>query len=228
MDPRVQAFFEELYGKPEVLGLILFGSYARGDARPDSDIDLLVIVAEGETERKIEAKAGNTYEMVWTTESEALRYWQGDRDGCYWLWLDAQIIFDKDGSTERLQAGASQILAEGKPELSASEALHRRFDFEDQLRAVKWLAGEDIPAANHALQLVASQLVTSYFDIKRLWQPPPKKALQTIRATNPKLGLLLDALYAPQTTFEDSVALAEAIVQELFDEQRLERPADAA
>jgi hypothetical protein len=218
MDPRPQAFFEELHARPDVLGLVLFGSYARGDHRPDSDIDLLVIVAEGETVRKIESRAGKTYEMVWTTESEALRYWQGDRDGCYWLWLDAQIIFDKDGSTDRLRMGASQILAEGKLELSASESLHRRFDLEDQLRAVKWLAGEDIPAANYALQQVASQLVTSYFAIERLWEPPPKKALQTIRATNPELGLLLDAFYAPQTPFEDSVALAEAIIQELFDE----------
>lgn len=72
MDPRVRDFFEELHAKPEVLGLIMFGSYARGDHRPDSDVDLLVIIADGETERKIETRAGKTYEMIWVTESEAL------------------------------------------------------------------------------------------------------------------------------------------------------------
>ena len=33
-------------GKPEVLKVILFGSMARGDAVPGSDVDLLVVVAE--------------------------------------------------------------------------------------------------------------------------------------------------------------------------------------
>ena len=33
---------QNLYGD-ELVELILFGSYARGDARPDSDVDLLVV-----------------------------------------------------------------------------------------------------------------------------------------------------------------------------------------
>jgi predicted nucleotidyltransferase len=34
------------------LKVILFGSYARGDAGPDSDVDLLVVVAEVEDKRE--------------------------------------------------------------------------------------------------------------------------------------------------------------------------------
>jgi len=39
IDQVVQAFVQEV--DPEVV--ILFGSHARGDARPDSDVDLMVI-----------------------------------------------------------------------------------------------------------------------------------------------------------------------------------------
>lgn len=44
----------ELYG-PRLKHLILFGSYARGDARPDSDVDLLVVL-EGPVESLTEAR----------------------------------------------------------------------------------------------------------------------------------------------------------------------------
>lgn len=216
METDVQHFFDELHERPQVLGLILFGSYARGDHRPDSDIDLLVIISHGETRRKIAVRAGKTYEMVWVTESAALEYWEGDGDGCYGLWSDAQVIFDKNGTAERLRAGAMRIIKKGKAELSDLELAHRRFDVEDQLRAVHWLAREDVPAANHALQQIVSRLVTSYFDMERLWEPPPKKALQRIRKTDPPLGELLDSFYSPQPTFERSFRLAEEISQEVF------------
>ena len=44
------------YFKP--LRVILFGSRARGDARPDSDIDLLVVVDDDTPAEKVTIKAG--------------------------------------------------------------------------------------------------------------------------------------------------------------------------
>ena len=216
MDVRVQQFLDELQQDPDVLALILFGSHARGEHRPDSDIDLLVIIPEGQTTRRIETRAGATYEMIWVTEVEALNYWESDRDGCYGVWQDAKIIFDRNGAAERLRLGAEKIIAEGKRELTGLELAHARFDAEDQLRAIKKLAEDDLPAANHALQRKVSALVELFFEIERLWTPPPKKAIQLIRRTNPKLGGLLDLFYASELSFEKSVSLAEAIIQETF------------
>jgi predicted nucleotidyltransferase len=42
--PAIQAVLLRLAKDPEVERLTLFGSRARGDARPDSDLDLLVIL----------------------------------------------------------------------------------------------------------------------------------------------------------------------------------------
>ena len=217
MDPNVQQFFDELQEDPEVLALILFGSYARGNGRPDSDIDLLVIIASGETTRRIETKAGKSYEMIWVTESAALEYWQNDRDGCYGVWKDAKIVFDKNGAAERLRLEAKKIIAEGKRELTDLELAHEKFNAEDQLRAIKKLAEEDPAAANHVLHHVMARLVELFFDIKRLWAPPPKKALHLIRRTNPKLGDLLDSFYSPKSSFQRTASLAEQIIQEIFN-----------
>ena len=41
------------------LRIILFGSWARGDARPDSDIDLLVVLAHVDNKRQAAIRIGN-------------------------------------------------------------------------------------------------------------------------------------------------------------------------
>lgn len=221
----MQQFFNELEKDPKVFGLILFGSYARGDNRPDSDIDLLVI-SEGETERKIETRDGKIYEMIWVAESEALKYWETDKDGCYGVWQDAKVVFDKTGTTDILREGARRIIAEGKKELTKLELTHKKFDAEDQLRAIKGLADNDISAANYALHKIVSIMVELFFDIERIWAPPSKKALQIIRSTNPRLGALLDSFYASESNFDKSVNLATGIIQETFRERK--KPKDSA
>ena len=41
------------------LRIILFGSWARGDARPDSDLDLLVVLPHVENKRQAAIRIGN-------------------------------------------------------------------------------------------------------------------------------------------------------------------------
>lgn len=41
---ELRQHLEELYGE-QLVKIVLFGSQARGDARPDSDIDVLIVLA---------------------------------------------------------------------------------------------------------------------------------------------------------------------------------------
>lgn len=42
------------------LRIVLFGSWARGDAKPDSDVDLLVVLPHVKNKRKVTISIGNT------------------------------------------------------------------------------------------------------------------------------------------------------------------------
>lgn len=60
---RTRSLLEELYG-PRLKGLYLFGSHARGTARADSDVDLLVVLAPSvDVHREIRAMTDALYDM---------------------------------------------------------------------------------------------------------------------------------------------------------------------
>jgi len=81
-DSASQQFLAALRANPEVLGVVLFGSWARGNNRPNSDIDLLVIVAAG-FRRTVEQHAGRTFEITYTTERGAAEYWLASPDDAF-------------------------------------------------------------------------------------------------------------------------------------------------
>ena len=50
---------QRIVRKFDPLRIILFGSWARGDARPDSDIDLLVVLPHVDNKRQAAIRIGN-------------------------------------------------------------------------------------------------------------------------------------------------------------------------
>src|SRR3989338_1050999 len=102
MNEQTQKFLGELKQRPDVLGVIMFGSWARGNNRPDSDVDLVVILTEG-YRRTVEHRNGQPIEIIYTTEKGAFDYWEGHKDDAAGLWEVAKILYDKDCSIEQLK-----------------------------------------------------------------------------------------------------------------------------
>lgn len=127
MNPALPPYLNELVQNTDVLGVILFGSWARGNAQPGSDVDLVVILRQG-FRRAVEYRDEQAFEIIWVTEQGALDFWQAHPDDAVDLWSVAQVLLDRDGSVARLQAAADVIRQQGKPLLSPEQLAHIRFD----------------------------------------------------------------------------------------------------
>ena len=57
-DPLVREIVERIVLEADPLRVILFGSRAKGTARPDSDIDLLVVMPDGTPRRRAMVEIG--------------------------------------------------------------------------------------------------------------------------------------------------------------------------
>lgn len=217
INPATQHYLAELQTDPNVLGIILFGSWARGNNRPGSDVDLLVIVQAG-FRRTAVSRAGQMFEVTYVTEQGTVDFWQANRDDAVELWHNAQVLFDRDGAVARLRRIADEQAAQGKPALTNDQYEHASFDVQDLLRAAAALSATDPVTARMLLSVKVFQLSELFFDIRQLWTPPPKQRLAVIKRLTPRLYELIARYYAAQPLAEQ-LDIARAITTIVFDQK---------
>lgn len=216
MNADAMDFLEELKQRPDVVGIILFGSWARGNPRPDSDIDLIVIMKEG-FQRTVEYRNKQAFEIIYTTEKEAFAYWESHKDDAFGLWEVAKILYDKDRGIQQLENRAKEMFADGKEPIDEVQLAHYRFDAEDQLKYVEGVLNSDPTSAILVLTNKIYALTELFFDVRRLWVPAPKQRLQKINAFSPELYSLIQWFYREGTPLTEKVAIAKKIVPLVFE-----------
>jgi predicted nucleotidyltransferase len=123
---KLDTFIATLKNRDDVVAVILFGSFARGNNRPDSDIDLVVILKDGYA-RGAEYFEGQAFEIIYVTEKGAVEFWQNNKHDAVGLWEVAQILFDRDGTGERLKQVGNSIRAEKRPSFEVDPIVWTKF-----------------------------------------------------------------------------------------------------
>jgi hypothetical protein len=92
----------------DVLAVFLFGSFARGTSRPDSDIDLLVIT-RSPFWKEVFRHDGVEFEVVRNDVSGTIAFWREHQAECTEFWRDARPLWDREGTVALLSLAADEI-----------------------------------------------------------------------------------------------------------------------
>lgn len=213
MNQAVEMYLADLAQQPDVLGIALFGSTARGDNRPDSDVDLFVLTSATER-REVEIVGDTNIEIVYTTESGARAFAAKRIDSFLNMWRDAKILTDKDGGMARLREFAVDTEAAGKKELEEWQVHHAAFDFRDGLRSATALAVSDPATAEILLQRCVFKLLQFYFDLHSIWTPPPNMQMSWLRDNDSHTAQMFDRFYSADKQNE-RISIATGIAEHI-------------
>lgn len=199
----------------EIVAIILFGSQASGKARPDSDVDLLVIVQSGFEQVSVQFQ-GLLFEATFVSEGSTRDWWHSNPDHCVMLWRSARVL---QGSTEaeyRLRQVAATIKESGKRAMPPAEASKRHRAASYQLVSLRALAENDPSSANLVLGEKMAEYVADYFAVRGLWSPAPKERLPEIRLRDPETGDRLSAFADPGQSLERKLALSVDLIAAIY------------
>lgn len=220
MNKVTQKFLEELKQRADVLGVIMFGSWARGNNRPDSDVDLVIVLTEG-YRRTVEFREGQAFEIIYTTEKFAIDFWESHKDDCYCLWEVAKILYDRDGVIERLKIKASEIIKQGKKVIDPYQIEQYKFSAEDEIKSVAKLVGKDSATANLVLFKTVYLLTELFFDLRQLWTPAPKQRMVKIKELSPEFHSLLFDFYNDEVPSQERIELSQRMISLVFPPQNI-------
>jgi predicted nucleotidyltransferase len=212
MNEAIQRFVDELAADPAVRGVILFGSHARGNARPDSDADLVILVERDQFEMGFAERDGQKFELLRWSEAVAIRYATDNPDNAADFWQVAEILHDPDGAAARLRDHSAKMLAEGKPPMDEARRAWSRWASDDRLNAAAGIAEDDPAAARMVLHERVIDLTATFFDVRGEWTPPTKRRTGRIADLDPGLHGLLTAFYTDGTSFAEQLALARQML----------------
>lgn len=212
---QTQSFLEELKIRNDLVGVILFGSWARGNNRPDSDVDLVIILERG-YQRCIEVRDSQVFEIIYTTEQGVLDFWINHKDDAYELWSVAKILFDKDRRIEILKDNIVKVLDKGKPKINELQLEQFEFDAADLVGYAEEIFEKDNLTAKLLIFNKVFALTGMFFDVRQIWTPAPKQRLQKIKEIEPKLYNLLKNFYNEQTSFVEQINTIKQVIEIVF------------
>ncbi len=183
-----QALTEELVRVHHAHTVILYGSRARGDATPESDVDVVAFAEVSETSR--DARLWNGLYLDAFIHPTALA---SETELDIMKLLGGRILLDEQNLARPLLERLAELERRGPGPLPETERRMRRVWAEKTLARI---ARGDLEAhyRHHGMLF---QLLEDYYALRTLWYPGPKLAFPDLLRRDPETYLAFERALAP-------------------------------
>jgi hypothetical protein len=203
MDELLDAVVQELCDRHGCHTVILYGSHARGDANPESDVDLLGIRAEGPAYRDARPWRGTFLDAFIQPESD----FAAPNDEQLKL-LGGRVLVEQGDVGTRLLAAVDAVYAAGPRKQAAHERAVTRSWLEKTLHRI---ARGDLEGHYRRVMLLY-QALEDYFTLRDRWYLGPKAAFAWMRQQDPETYRRFEEALAPGADLAAIRAMVEAVL----------------
>jgi hypothetical protein len=193
-DPLISQIVDELRDKHGCHTVILYGSRARGDARPNSDYDLLGVRDGGETIRDARLWNGVYLDLFIYPEALIFRV-----DETMLQWLGGVVLIQKGQLGNRLLARLEALFRTGPPPLPEDERQTRRVWAGKMLERAR----EGDIEAHYRRAWLLTALLEDYFQLRDLWYLGPKRSFLWLKEHDPAAYAAFDLALQPNASLEE-------------------------
>lgn len=178
---------KELRSKHNPHTILLYGSHARGDAGPESDIDILIVTKTGEA--TTDSRQWGEYHLdAWIYPEEETEY----IDEFLHL-ADGKVLWSKNKWANKFLKRIRERFAEGPEPMPEGEKHHRLQWFHKMLKRLNRNDAE----SHFRRHWMLVDLLPSYFAMQQIWYMGPKQSLQWLEENEPGDYALFQTILQP-------------------------------
>ena len=205
----------ELSGRDDVVGILFFGSAARGTARTGSDIDLYAITSADSSGHLGRLVAGVPVEVSFGSVHQMSAQVRQERSTVVNAFATGRLLLDNTaGALAALCAEARVSWERGPGPIAAPAALRFRFHLTDLARDL-----EAMPERSAETALLASECVRLAIEAfcarEQVWMPSMRHVPEALARTHPGMAAMLEQCAEEGFPASLAVRIADTVLARL-------------
>lgn len=210
--PGLAAVYDEMLAREEVIALLCFGSAPRGEARPNSDLDVCALTHGTEYWKRSRMVNGVEVQL----QVGPLQSWRGQIEKGNPALIEAfatgELLFDRTGEATALKRDAEERFRAGPPGPGPKVVERLRYTITNMVRDLEDMS-EDSLEARMMSGVMVLEALRFWCATQLIWgSRKPFVLLRHLQGRDPSLAAKMETYYA---TFSpaDAIAFTDAVLE---------------